>query len=413
MCFVFFFFFCLDKGGLLRCNKSEVKDWEKFTLIFTSEGPTRNLTITANNKQFLCAENGGGGNVVCNRKTAGDWEGFRLNNLDYVAPVPMAFPGGYHPQQYGGAAYPYSQFGAPAPYGAGPPAHYGGSAPYAAGPPYGGAGPLGQYGAPAPYAPAHYGAGPYGAPAQFVDGGASHPAYSAPLPASYAAAAPTAAPPAAAPPALPPKPSRGSARGSSSSLVVATKAPQEFIELDPATSAETQAAHQHIGEFCTLMQSLDNFLSEKLNPNSQGKTLKGTLAKLTSSAKLSRKQVVLNRDEKNSTLQLQREMLEGFNMFLFDWGRFSKTLSERDFNRVALLLGKLIENLKEFRGVIDKSDTMKESLDKLLEKFSAVNIKFEQTINYSNSGSSNADFSNQETIVDHSETVLNVESEDN
>lgn len=161
------------------------------------------------------------------------------------------------------------------------------------------------------------------------------------------------------------------------------------------------------------MQSLDNFLSEKLNPNSQGKTLKGTLAKLTSSAKLSRKQVVLNRDEKNSTLQLQREMLEGFNMFLFDWGRFSKTLSERDFNRVALLLGKLIENLKEFRGVIDKSDTMKESLDKLLEKFSAVNIKFEQTINYSNSGSSNADFSNQETIVDHSETVLNVESEDN
>ena len=106
-------------------------------------------------------------------------------------------------------------------------------------------------------------------------------------------------------------------------------------------------------------------------------------------------------------------MLEGFNMFLFDWGRFSKTLSERDFNRVALLLGKLIENLKEFRGVIDKSDTMKESLDKLLEKFSAVNIKFEQTINYSNSGSSNADFSNQETIVDHSETVLNVESEDN
>ena len=121
------------------------------------------------------------------------------------------------------------------------------------------------------------------------------------------------------------------------------------------------------------------------NPTSQNKKLLSTaLSKLSRTS--SKSQITLNRDEKNAMLEQQRNILEKFNLFLFDWNRFSKDLSERDFNRVALLLGDFIEHLKQFREVVSKSETVKESVDKLLEKFSVVNIKFEQAITYSNTG---------------------------
>ena len=83
-------------------------------------------------------------------------------------------------------------------------------------------------------------------------------------------------------------------------------------------------------------------------------------------------------------------------------------MSERDFNRVALLIGDFKEHLKEFSEHVVKSDTVKESTDKLLDKFKVINIKFEQSIEYSNTGSSSANFSHQTQIEDHQQSYYEV-----
>lgn len=62
-------------------------------------------------------------------------------------------------------------------------------------------------------------------------------------------------------------------------------------------------------------------------------------------------------------------------------------MSEREFNKVALLLGDFIVNLRMFKDALVKSDTLLDSCNKLLDKFSVVNIKFEQAISYSNTRS--------------------------
>jgi hypothetical protein len=83
-------------------------------------------------------------------------------------------------------------------------------------------------------------------------------------------------------------------------------------------------------------------------------------------------------------------------------------MSERDFNRVALIIGDFKEHLTEFSQHVVKSDTVKESTEKLLEKFQVINIKFEQRIEYSNTGSSAANFSQQTLIEDHQQSYYEV-----
>jgi hypothetical protein len=88
-------------------------------------------------------------------------------------------------------------------------------------------------------------------------------------------------------------------------------------------------------------------------------------------------------------------------------------MSERDFSRVALLIGDFKEHLQDFSTHIAKSETVKESTDKLLEKFGVVNIKFEQCITYTNSGSTSANFSHQTTIEDNSQSYYEVPPQGN
>ena len=155
-----------------------------------------------------------------------------------------------------------------------------------------------------------------------------------------------------------------------------------------------------------VIKALDGLISDKLNPISEKK---GTLSKLKMKRSSSRSSISLVRDEKNTILTHQRHLAENFNMFLFDWNRYSKDLSERDFNKIALMLGSFIENLKEFKESVVKSDTVLESTSKLLEKFASVNIKFEQQISYSNTSTSSANFNHLQTIVDQGQTHMIVD----
>ena len=364
-------------GGLLRFNKSQPKGWETFTLI--PMGDEGMFQIKCSKKLFLCADGGGGGNVNCNRKKAGDWETFRIANLDYIPQSAHPAHYGYAqpppPQQYGGYAQPP------------PPQQYGGYAQPA--PPH-----QQQYGYAQPPPPQQYG----GYAQQSLPPPHHQPTPSAPSP------------------VLPPKPKKSSQKSSEprktqvSSDLLPPEGDQDIIQIDESQSADVQAAHRHIGEFCMLVKRLDGVIATKINSVGQEKTFRSSFSKLASK-KLGRgsSSVTLTREEKNSIVATTREVLDNFKMFLFDWNRYSRNLSERDFSRIALLLGDFSDRIKEASSAFSKSDTVKEALNKLMAKFEVIDIKFEQTISYSNVGNTSANFSQNSTIVDHSETYLEVQ----
>jgi hypothetical protein len=269
------------------------------------------VTIRAHNKQYLCAENGGGGNVVANRKSPGGWETFRLNNLDYVAPVQVQYVAlqpqmqmQQQQQQYYAAAPPqYGGYGQPQQQ---PPPGYGQAPPYGQTPPYGQAP---QYGQAPPSA--------YGAPQQQQQPlayGAQYAATGGAPPSPYAPHSGSGTLP---PYALASSGSGGLPRGSGGPGMMAAP-PQDFVSINPGLDADAQAAHNHIGDFCVTIQALDKLLSDKLNPASHKKSL------LTLGRGKGHSQITLSREDKNSVLATEKKMLEEFNLFLFDWNRYSK-----------------------------------------------------------------------------------------
>jgi hypothetical protein len=65
-------------GGEVVANRNAIGDWETFGLI---DLRNNNVALQAANGQYVCAEGGGGGEVVANRDAIGDWETFRLIDL--------------------------------------------------------------------------------------------------------------------------------------------------------------------------------------------------------------------------------------------------------------------------------------------------------------------------------------------
>ena len=59
-----------------------------------------------------------------------------------------------------------------------------------------------------------------------------------------------------------------------------------------------------------------------------------------------------------------------------------------------------------------KSETVKECLSKLKQKFGAINVDFQQTIVYENTGSQVASFSRHDVIEDHQVSNLGVANQD-
>jgi hypothetical protein len=68
-------------GGPIVANRATARDWETFALLDRNGPPVRSgdqITLRANNRQFVCAEDGGGREVVANRDAIGAWETFTI-----------------------------------------------------------------------------------------------------------------------------------------------------------------------------------------------------------------------------------------------------------------------------------------------------------------------------------------------
>ncbi len=68
---------CAEGGGgrEVVANRNTLSDWETFELFELGEGK---IALRAHNQQYLCAEGGGGREVVANRNTLSDWETFEI-----------------------------------------------------------------------------------------------------------------------------------------------------------------------------------------------------------------------------------------------------------------------------------------------------------------------------------------------
>ena len=159
-----------------------------------------------------------------------------------------------------------------------------------------------------------------------------------------------------------------------------------------------RAAKISIDSYISKAKDLDTVIGAFINPLSKQKTL---LERMTAPKAGEQRNIVLKREEKNEILLKARPLLDQTNQFIFDFNRFGKTLAERDFSEKMLIMGQLIDNLKKFASVVQKSNTVKDCLAKLLEKLGNINVDFRQQIKYENSGSQVASFSHHQQIEDH------------
>jgi hypothetical protein len=71
---------CAEGGGgrEVVANRDRIRSWETFKLIELGDGK---IALQAHNGQYVCAEGGGGREVVANRDRIGRWETFKLIEL--------------------------------------------------------------------------------------------------------------------------------------------------------------------------------------------------------------------------------------------------------------------------------------------------------------------------------------------
>ncbi|NEO53809.1 MAG: Vps62-related protein [Okeania sp. SIO3B5] len=72
---------CAEDGGgrELLANRDRIGPWETFGMIKLGDNK---IALRADNGQYVCAEGGGGGEVVANRDRIGSWETFNLITLE-------------------------------------------------------------------------------------------------------------------------------------------------------------------------------------------------------------------------------------------------------------------------------------------------------------------------------------------
>lgn len=182
-----------------------------------------------------------------------------------------------------------------------------------------------------------------------------------------------------------------------------------FVKVDPprnSKDADIMSAHNQIMSYFRSVQALSDVMSKQLNPPSVNKTLIG---RLTGPKAGDLRTIKLTREQKNDILVKSRALLDKFNMFMFDYNRYAKSLPERQYNEIAIVLGEFMKNLDKFVVVVIKSETVKESLEKLKSTFSCINIDFQQKISYQNNGSQTASFDHHQTIQDTGVSTLQVD----
>ncbi|MEK7994929.1 MAG: hypothetical protein AAB403_14080 [Planctomycetota bacterium] len=72
-------------GGTVVANRAVARGWETFQLVDRTGPPLRSgdqVALRANNGQFVCAEGGGGREVVANRNAIREWETFTILRAD-------------------------------------------------------------------------------------------------------------------------------------------------------------------------------------------------------------------------------------------------------------------------------------------------------------------------------------------
>lgn len=86
-------FMCAENGGGGNVNANRVSPggWETFTIhkvggSGTTISDNDDIALQASNGMFLCAQNGGGTYVIADRSGIGSWETFRFHNLGTGAP---------------------------------------------------------------------------------------------------------------------------------------------------------------------------------------------------------------------------------------------------------------------------------------------------------------------------------------
>jgi hypothetical protein len=63
---------------VLLANRDERSDWETFEMIDLGDNK---VALKAHNEKYVCAEGGGGREVVANRDELSDWETFEMIDL--------------------------------------------------------------------------------------------------------------------------------------------------------------------------------------------------------------------------------------------------------------------------------------------------------------------------------------------
>lgn len=175
-----------------------------------------------------------------------------------------------------------------------------------------------------------------------------------------------------------------------------------------AGEQDKQKARSSIMMYMNHVDKLAHSIAEYITPKSKEKSLVDRIKMKNGTAKF----ITLTTQQKNEILEQARKLLEGLNMFLFDFNKYGKTLPERDFSKVMLQIKNFTDNLNEFEAVVVKSETTKDALGKLKSKFSSINVEFNQQISYSNTGGQTADFSHHEHIQDHQDTILTIAQEE-
>jgi hypothetical protein len=76
-------YICAENGGgrELVANRNWIAEWETFEII---RHDSNKISLKAYNGQYVCAENDGGYNVVVNRNAIGIWEIFELIASDSI-----------------------------------------------------------------------------------------------------------------------------------------------------------------------------------------------------------------------------------------------------------------------------------------------------------------------------------------
>ncbi|MCA9742175.1 hypothetical protein KC734_11585 [candidate division KSB1 bacterium] len=92
---------CAEGGGgrEVVANRNEAAGWEIFTLYYAKDNK---VALQANNGQYICAEGGGGREVVANRNIVSDWETFTLVDMGNNSVALQAWNGQYVCAEGGG-----------------------------------------------------------------------------------------------------------------------------------------------------------------------------------------------------------------------------------------------------------------------------------------------------------------------